>query len=324
MKTNLSLSGSECDLKDVHTLATPTIPHMLHVLSEKLSSFIDAQANKAGFKPVRVLVIDALAELFHTFDKTTTKILVERSKNITQISCLLHKLAKKHSLAVLVLNEVVDVFDRASPASDKDQTLLYSEQSRWFSRAHSIYGEDKKEASLGMVWANQVNTRILFSRTGRRRYLDTENLSAKRLKAADSSASRPAQSNNDLALIRRLSVIFSSVSRPASLDYVVTEAGISILPEDDPSIPREDDRKRKASSIPVIQDKKLAVPVSMGDKGISISPLDVGTAEDEGDAPEEARSNEDEEPPEDEWDDYWATNVISQVELDALEKTHAS
>ncbi|KAG6909456.1 hypothetical protein DXG01_000441 [Tephrocybe rancida] len=323
METNPSLSGAGCDLNDIQTLTTPTIPHLIHVLSEKLTPFIDARADKAGSKPVKLLVIDALAELFHTSDKTTTNTLVERSKNIAHISFLLHTLAKKHRLVVLILNEVVDVFDRAGPVHDEGQTLLYSEQSRWFGRAHSLPGENKKEASLGMVWANQVNTRILLSRTDRRRYLDdSENASAKRLKTADSSVqSAPVQAKDDP--LRRLSVIFSSVSQPISLDYIITDAGISILSEDDASFP-EDNRKRKARSIPAILDKTLPAP-GLTNGGALISPLDMGTAED---APGEiSQSNEEEESPEDEWDEYWTTNTLTQVELDhalALDKTSAS
>ncbi|KAG6844483.1 hypothetical protein H0H87_006557 [Tephrocybe sp. NHM501043] len=328
MEANTSLAGSDCDLKDVHTLSTPTIPHLIHVLSERLTPFIESQADKPGFKPVRLLVIDALAELFHTSDKTTTRTLVERSKNISQISFLLHSLARKHRIAVLVLNEVVDVFDRSpGPGSQDDLMLSYSEQSRWFCRAHSIHGEDKKEISLGMVWANQVNARILLSRTGRRRYLDdTDSSSVKRLKTADFATLRPAfvQTNTDLALIRRLSIVFSSVSLPASLDYVVTKAGISILPncKETGCQVEEDDRRRKASSIP---DNKIlpdSTDSTAGEDAL-ISPLDMGTVEDGKDVVQDfPRINEDDEddgPPEDEWDHYWATNTITEVELDAFD-----
>ncbi|KAG6869020.1 hypothetical protein C0993_005679 [Termitomyces sp. T159_Od127] len=205
MQANPSLSGAECNLKDIHTLATPTIPHLIHVLSERLTPFIDSLRDKAGYKPVRLLVVDALAELFHTSDKTTTSTLVERSRNIAHISLLLHELVRKHKLAVLILNEVVDVFDRPGPP-DESGNLLYSEQARWFSRAHSIPGENTKEASLGMVWANAINARILLSRTGRRRFLDdADTPSLKRCRTDDSSGRASALAGGDLALIRRLS-----------------------------------------------------------------------------------------------------------------------
>ncbi|KAG6861726.1 hypothetical protein C0995_012730 [Termitomyces sp. Mi166 len=324
MKTNASLLGAGCDLKDIHTLATPTIPHLIHVLSDRLTPFIETQGVEAGFKPIRLLVIDALAELFHTSKKTTTNTLVERSRNITQISLLLHDLVKKHKLAVLILNEVVDVFDRAGPTNEESETLLYSEQARWFSRAHNIPGESTKEASLGMVWANQINARILLSRTGRRRFLDDAGApSVKRFKTVDSSARSGASASGDLALIRRLSVIFSSVFHPASVDFVVTEAGISTLSESNTTFLEADSQKRKATSS-LLETLPASKPVStsVGDEVYPISPLDVGLIEDGKKAAEEtSQTNVNEEPPEDEWDGYWATNTISQVELDALDDT---
>ncbi|KAG6894988.1 hypothetical protein C0992_003652, partial [Termitomyces sp. T32_za158] len=320
MKTNSLLLEADCDLKDIHTLATPTIPHLIHVLSEIISPFIDSLGDKAGFKPVRLLVIDALAELFHTLEKTTTSTLVERSRNIAQISFLLHDLVRKHKLAVLVLNEVVDVFDRPGPAHEESETLLYSEQARWFSRAHSIPGENTKEASLGMVWANVVNTRILLSRTGRRRFLDDVELpSLKRLKTVDSSGRSSAQTSSDLALIRRLSVIFSTVSQPASVDFVVTEAGISAISGSNATCSEEDTRTRKAT-LPLQKTLPTSKPASNWDhERYQMSPLDVGLVDGWTKPAEETFQAED--PPEDEWDGYWATNTISQAELDALDKT---
>ncbi|KAH0584229.1 hypothetical protein H2248_009783 [Termitomyces sp. 'cryptogamus'] len=322
MKTNSSLLG-ECDLRDIHTLATPTIPHLIHVLSERLTPFIDSLGNKAGFKPVRLLVIDALAELFHTSNKTTTNTLVERSRNITQISFLLHDLVRKHKLAVLILNEVVDVFDRTGSANEESETLLYSEQARWFSRAHSVLGENTKEVSLGMVWANQINARILLSRTGRRRFLDdAETSSVKRFKSIGSSARPNAPASSDLALIRRLSVIFSCVSRPVSLDFVVTEAGISSLSEGNTTTTFPEEVNQNRNAILPLQKTLPASKPASGDERYQISPLDVGIVEDWKKAVEKtSQTNEDEEPPEDEWDGYWATNTISQVELDALDNT---
>ncbi|KAF5387065.1 hypothetical protein D9615_001792 [Tricholomella constricta] len=330
-QTHPALSEPDCDLKDIHTVATPTIPHLIHVLSERLPPFIAEQSKKAGFKPVRLLVVDALAELFHTSDKTTTNTLVERSKNIAQISALLHALASKYQLAVLVLNEVVDAFDRVHSSNAGNRDILYSEQSRWFSRAHSVAGESKKEASLGLVWANQVNARILLSRTGRRRYLDdAEQPHTKRRKLDNVSSGPPLtglvrKSTNDLTLIRRLSVIFSSAFRPVSLDYIVTEAGISVLPGDDPISTRSEESTPRIT--PSTTDKPPAVSNPTSAPCPQISPLDIDTAEYSRTAVQEASQTiGDAEPEEDEWDKYWASDDISadlydKVNLDAVSKT---
>ncbi|KAE9406469.1 hypothetical protein BT96DRAFT_1055092 [Gymnopus androsaceus JB14] len=143
---------------------------------ELLPDFIERKLKQytsdSTTKPVRLVVIDALGELFHSSDKTSTQTLVQRSRNITEISSHLHSIASKYGVVVIVLNEVVDAFDRGSGDDDPALGLSYAEQSRWFGRAHSVPGEERKEASLGLVWANQVNARIMLSRTGRRRFLD--------------------------------------------------------------------------------------------------------------------------------------------------------
>ena len=230
LQSNELLSPSDCSLEHVHTISTPTAPMLQHVLNDVLPSFIQQRASIPSGKPVKLLVIDALAELFRSTDKTTTSTLVERAKHIAEISTLLHSLANVYHIAVLVLNEVADVFDRGQSFNETSD-LIYSQQSRWFNTCDSVPGENKKEASLGLVWANQVNTRIMLSRTGRRRYFDDGEIQSKRQKIeGQSTATSAVQNDSQSILIRRLSIIFSSVSVPCSLDYVVTKKGISVLP----------------------------------------------------------------------------------------------
>jgi len=272
------MSSSDCGLHNIHTISTPTVPILIRVLTETLPPFVNEQSKE--HRPVKLLVIDALAELFHTSNKTTTNTLVERSKNISEISSLLHSLASTHQIAILILNEVMDSFDRGHLANFGQGDLVYSNQARWFSRMNSVPGEDKKEASLGLVWANQVNVRILLSRTGRRRYLEDTKL-AKRYKSEDqppNGASLLDISHNDhLTLVRRLSVVFNSVSRHSvSMDYVVTEQGLSTLPGDE--VPSS----RNESIVPPTFDHTLAVPVfqsTCSDPHVRIPPPDVDMAE---------------------------------------------
>ncbi|KAF8201566.1 P-loop containing nucleoside triphosphate hydrolase protein [Pholiota molesta] len=231
-ETNERLYSSSCSLSHVHTLATPTAALLQHVLSDMVPSFVEEHKSKPGGKPIKLLVIDALAELFHYNDKTTTSTLVQRSRDLTSISATLHELARVHNLAVLVLNEVIDSFNRPNHQQSDQPSLSYGFQSRWFNTAE-FFGERSKEATLGLVWANQVNTRIMLSRTGRRKYLNSEEL-PKRVRLNDyaGTSTPPAvEDEQQPTLIRRLSVIFSNVCLPFSLDYVVTEVGVSILPD---------------------------------------------------------------------------------------------
>ncbi|KDQ59487.1 hypothetical protein JAAARDRAFT_623123 [Jaapia argillacea MUCL 33604] len=239
---SLGQSPHLCGLQGIHTLTTDTPLKLIKVLSETLSSFLETNSRTPDSRPVKLVVIDALAELFHSATKTTTNSLVDRSKNISEISSLLHSLATKWQLAILVLNEVTDVFNREptnSPSISGSADLVYYDQARWFNRADSVPGEDRKEANLGLVWANQVNARIMFSKTGRRRHLEEHEYPPKRQRTDDTAlqdSSRVPSSRvgeDTSALIRRLSLLFSSISAPASLDYIITTAGLSTLPGDE-------------------------------------------------------------------------------------------
>ncbi|EIW85272.1 hypothetical protein CONPUDRAFT_118007 [Coniophora puteana RWD-64-598 SS2] len=215
------LASSSCSLSSVHTIPTPTLERLLYVLEDIFPQFAEQGLHSAS--PVKLLIIDALAELFHTSSKTSTCTLVERSKGIAEIAHRLHAAANKYSIAVVVLNEVVDVIERGM--SHEPGELSYSEQSRWFSRADTLPGENLKEATLGLTWANQINARIFLTRTGRRRYLEglPGQTSGGIMKSSTTAEDEPT-------LIRRLSVVFSSVSLQASCDYLVTIAGVSVVP----------------------------------------------------------------------------------------------
>ncbi|TFK55291.1 hypothetical protein OE88DRAFT_1654094 [Heliocybe sulcata] len=211
-------------------MATPTLPMLILALTVKFRDLIK-QLREQNQRPVKLLVIDALTELFHSDKRTTTNTLVQRSKDLAQISALLHSIASEHQIAVLVLNEVVDVVDQGPSAGPADQNdLIYREQARWFNRADSIPGEDRKEAGLALVWANQVNARIMCTRTNR--YRNLYDFADKRSRGdASASVSHREPASDSSTLIRRLSVIFSSVSSPASVDYIVTAAGIATVDE---------------------------------------------------------------------------------------------
>lgn len=279
----------------MHTISTPTILFLLQTLSTTLPQFLTGKLND---RPVKLIIIDALAELFHTSTQTTTNTLVERSRSISEISVSLHALASKYQVAILVLNEVVDVFARQINPEGLENDLVYFEQSKWFSRAHSIPLEDSKEVSLGLVWANQVNARILLSRTGRRRYISEDDLGTRALKPARDAApirSHQTSTDHEPTLIRRITVIFSSVALPASLDYIVTEAGISTLLDDTSQIesmlarPSPERHDTPAASAPV---DDASIP------GSQLPPLDVGFVADPTNANFEVAKD-------DEWEQYW-------------------
>ncbi|EAU88150.2 Rad51B protein [Coprinopsis cinerea okayama7 len=241
LQSNENLSKDSCDLAHVHTIRVNTTPMLTNVLMNLLPNFIQQQQTTSH--PVKLLVIDALAELFRSTEKMSKTTLFDRSKELNQLALDLHALATRHNIAVVVLNEVIDRFERGR-LSSKAGELVYSDQSRFFGTSSSVPGENTKEASLGLVWANAVNARIMMSRTGRRRYLDENEIHQKRTRMQSSdgalasssapSTSSTGQSDEQSTLIRRLSIVFSSVSPPSSMDYIVTHKGVVVLP-DDPS-----------------------------------------------------------------------------------------
>jgi len=297
------LSRSNCGLGNIHTIATPTIPALIHVLSTTLPLFLNEKSRTLQYKPIKLLVIDTLAELFHSAEKTTTATLVERSQNIAEISTILHKLASTHRIAVVVLNEVVDSFDREYTTSgvDESDSLVYNKQSRLFSRSDSVPGQDQKEASLGLVWANQVNVRIMLSRTGRRRYLDPGHKDKRRRTEEHpfNAASRRVEDSvaeNSSTLIRRMAVIFSSVSRPSSLDYIVTATGIAACSHDEIFTPPP-----IALPLPLPKKSSNGGNLPSLDLRSQVAPLDVGFVEDGENMTASHVQGEDD------WESYWNT-----------------
>ncbi|KZT65446.1 hypothetical protein DAEQUDRAFT_636775, partial [Daedalea quercina L-15889] len=253
----------------------PEIPMLLHVLSQRLPALLDHLLAQRDHKPVKLLVMDALTELFHSHGRVSKDTLFERSRNLTEISVHLHSIASKYQIAVVVLNEVVDVFDRSLDADmGRPGELLYREQSRWFNRADNVPGGSHKEASLGLVWANQVNARIMLSRTERMRVLDADD----RRDAKRPRFESPQPASTQATRVRRLNVIFSSVGPPAALDYVVLREGIVTVPED----------VAPASTMP---------PPSAGSRQRPTQVLPTSAVAEAEEGPQDGSG--------DEWDEYW-------------------
>lgn len=332
-----SYSEGMLGLQNVHTLSTSTIPILDNVLTTILPNFI--RSKQGTTHPIKLVVIDALTELFHSSEKTTKTSIFTRSKDLNRIASALHNIASTHDVAILVLNEVIDRFDRSvyqvfrpspktqssSPhdgAKATSDDLVYSEKSRWFNTCNSITGEDRKEASLGLVWANQLNVRIMLTRTGRRRYIDDLDPSVTEQKKAKLSNS-PAElaqavltsddGEQQATLVRRLSVVFSSVAAPISLDYVVTTEGVRILADEmlleelkTPSYAfANEDANPSAPSTRDIGHGAAPTASHIPSQSVSQSQAQPKNAEEE-----------------DEWDRYWeAEDEISQHfdDFDALE-----
>ena len=313
-KTMLSKHGHGRDvtiktmLDSIHTNTVTDVEQLDHMLEFSVPLFLSSRraSTHSALKgerrgpidstkrPIRLLVIDSITALIRgaTKDKTyhdatTVAGLTSRSKHLCSVTDKLKAMAVEYQLAVVVINQVSDVFSRPTPfpassaqASQKSQRssqysqyfsdypqppMIYSTQARWFSGRSESLG---KEASMGIVWANAINTRIMLSRTGRRRLLNQEDLtpiSRKKLKeqmderreAALSQAQPNGSSQNQEVetswidienvkptLIRRLHVVFSPIAPAGTLDYVTTPDGIHSI-RDSYRMMDEEARKRR-------------------------------------------------------------------------------
>ena len=302
-------------LDDINTIRTPTVDLLASVLRTSLPQFITASA--PGRRPVKLLVIDCIADLFLALEKTTTATLVERSRNLNELSSLVHFLARTHQIVVVVINRAQDIFDSSSSAgisegeSAPDQ-LSYREQSRWFGSADSMHEERGKEAMLGLSWANQINVRIMFTRTSRERRVEdicsVEERSSKRQRTtldhfasvrSPSSSLRPGSPavSAEKIQVRRMTVVFSSVSPQCSTDFVITPEGVFGL-EDSLTIGLSDPSPRRISPVTIPR----------------VEPLDVGLA-----ASQEVGGGELQDDEDIDWDALFAED---ETAFDSLDLTH--
>lgn len=309
LNTHPLLSPSLCSFANIQHASVPTIDKLIFVLSKSLPQYISANDQKSSSRPLKLIVIDAIAELFHTSKRTTTQFLVERSRRLSEIGTLLHLLASKHQIAVLVLNEVSDTIDRDTAPLDSGQ-IGYKDQFRWFGRADSVPGEGRKEATLGLVWSNQLNVRIFLSRTGRRRYLEESERPRKIQTSISATSSNNSAGDQQPVLIRRLTVVFSSVCDPASCDYVVTGEGISVIPGSavllavPPAVGTAAPPRSAHVSISPREDLTQM-------RDAQVAPLDIGHVVDST-AVDSRYSTPDNEPGDDEWDAFWERNALPE------------
>jgi len=174
-------------------------------------------------------VIDNFAMLLRPEDETTTISLADRARDVAEVCVALHDLAAEHDLAVVIVNEVSDVFAQSdtAPISERFDGPLYRDVAQWFSTASNVAGEDTREPALGLAFANQVNCRVMFTKTGRRRMSESAGPDPKRRRLLDVNTQPTASQIEDDILLRHMSVIFSCVAVPSSVDYVITKAGVA-------------------------------------------------------------------------------------------------
>lgn len=135
-------------------------------------------------RPVRLLVVDSVSSPFRETDAARREGAVERAGALGRVAALLREYAHKHDLAVVLTNHVVDAVtpDQGNgprgfagagttgpgrgPGSGSHD-IFGPRQRRLFGAAGDVRSSGRAVApSLGLFWANCVNTRVFLSRTG--------------------------------------------------------------------------------------------------------------------------------------------------------------
>lgn len=275
-------------LDNIHTSRVSDIEACEHALAYVVPPMLERAnmqnsngdaAEGSATTPIRLLIIDSLTALLRGDTERSSSGLAMRSRHICTIADRLKALAAEFDLAVVVVNQVKDVFgpeplppgtQSAYQVDDVLPPMLYATQARHFS------GQSPgllKEAALGIVWANAVNTRIMLSRTGRRRMLTIDDVTrGKRQKlssnpgtgtprpdspavdeeTAAAAALHLALDDSKPSLIRRMHLVYSPVATPGMLDYIIAPSGVHTLPGSyrpvdlGPAIRRRDIRLRAA------------------------------------------------------------------------------
>ncbi|KAG8914749.1 hypothetical protein FRC00_011120 [Tulasnella sp. 408] len=250
MREHPRVSSDSCSLDNVHACLVDNTKALAYYLREEVPSLAEQCA--ASEKPLKLLVIDSLGSLFQWAGRADTRQLVDRAKALGEVASLLHHLVLSLHLAAVVINDVTAVFDGeggvsgSNPAFDHHE-LIYKEQARWFNRPDDTFLDEKKDASLGLVWANQINARIFLTRTGRMKEWveavaegepvggEEEERSSKRRRVDEvhpdlsGHGSALKSSPRTSILLRRIDVVFSGFSPAQSMDFVITRAGLQTI-----------------------------------------------------------------------------------------------
>lgn len=208
--------------------------------AETVDGVNGTQGRKRTKPPVRLLILDSLAALLRSETSLSGGGLVQRSRRLCSQSDRLKALALEYHLAIVVVNQVSDVFIGEQPRDGPE--MLYAAQARHF---NGQTAGGRKEAALGIVWANCVNTRIMLARTGRRKLVTLSDFAgegSRKRKRVDTPTNQHERSGQQAeegvgvqlgeepSLIRRIHQVFSAYGPPGSADFVLAKSGVHVLP----------------------------------------------------------------------------------------------
>lgn len=230
-------------LDRVHFLAANDFEALEHTLSYLVPAHVSRLTARGH--SVDLIVLDSLAALLRPSFDNTPKGLSERSQAICSIADKFKSIGVQHGPAVLVVNQVSDVFGDLWPSSTVPSSsnsgsstpaasqrpppsqppfpipkdvpepwMSYKDQSKHFNGSTPSL---RKEASLGLVWANSISTRIMLSSPPNRFRKVGVTFGAEK----DEGAS---------FRVRRMDLVFSPLGGRGTVEYVVLGRGVVSVP----------------------------------------------------------------------------------------------
>jgi len=167
-------------------------------------------------RPLKLIVIDSLAALFRfEFSKDDA---VEKTKVLWDYANQLKEISSRHSVAIVVVNQVTGLFANTSSPGGPIYTNSYLQSLRYTSTTSSGH----TVPALGLAWANFVNTRIILSRT--------TCFIPKKRKIEASGSREPHQGPGEhKEVVRKMKVVLSPCIPESECFFVVNNSGIQSL-----------------------------------------------------------------------------------------------
>lgn len=136
--------GTTINLDKIFIHSVPTVDHMFDVLSR-----LDVCVRNLNIK---LIIVDSIASMFRGVYENCRSGLIRRSSILFKMASKLKLIGRKYGVAVVVTNQVTDLFDSGINNRIGNATIMET------SGRHVC-------ASLGLSWASCVNTRLFMSRS---------------------------------------------------------------------------------------------------------------------------------------------------------------
>lgn len=216
--------------------------------------------------PVRLIIVDSIAAPFRVSHASDSAGFVKRAEELGEVGDQLKRLAHVYNCAVVVVNQVSDVFERGPPrplpphppVANAGPTALLANDSlsstpsstapstplvplpaheqnglpaNLYSRFQTPHfsgqtPDFRSTAAMGHSWSNIVNTRLMLWRTNRRR---------RRVHTGGGEGVAYQNGNTDAdehehegeaELVRKMALVFSPFAPRATVEYVIREEGV--------------------------------------------------------------------------------------------------